>query len=231
MTTNRKTPDGRSVVALSQAPDGWSTFITGRADDPAALPPARKAGTGTDISMSFAAPGTQQLDIALAEPVYLHNGQVYFSGTWDLTDRFSLYASIPATAFDAGGNLDVVSVPIGPGVFAWKHVTPGSGSHSFDQTKANPVPTPDPDIGWWNVDLSNSNVMPVENVSADWALLSFQVEAYFLNSVPINGTSFDTEMYQSEWISQKWILRWNIVKSSSGAGVAAAWIFTFRQTR
>lgn len=229
--TNRNTKDGRSVVSISQAPEGWNTFLTGRNDNPKAVFPESKSGTGEEIKLSFSGPGSEQFDIVLAEPVYLHNGQVYFSGAWDLVDRFSLTTIIPATSFEEGGNKDVLRVEIEKGIFAWKPVTPGEGSHHFDQAKAIPVPAPNTDLGWWNVDFSNSDVFPVENVSADWALLSFSVEASFLKSIPVSGTKFATEMYQSEWISQKWKLRWNVSKSSDGAGTAAAWIFTFRQNR
>lgn len=227
----RNTKDGRNVVALSQAPDGWNTFLTGRSDNPGAVFPESKSGTGGEIKVSFSGPGNSSVDIVLADPVYLHNGQVYVSGSWDLTDSFSLVMVIPATSFDEGGNKDVMSVPIGPGIFAWKYVEPGSGTHHFDQVKAIPVPTPKPELGWWNIDLSNSDVFPVENVAADWALLSFQVEAHFLKSIPVGSRGFATEMYQSEWISQKWKLRWDVSKISEGVGTATAWLFTFRQNR
>ena len=222
----QRTSDGRMVVASYQAPLGWRTFLTGCGDDPAAPDPI---GGGPPILLSFDGPEVKETPISLVSPVYLHNGDVNVSGEWTVEDRFSLLVIMPATEFDLGGNLDVLKVPIGPGVFAWMPCNPGDGTHNFNDTKAIPVPSSNGQIASWNVNLETSEVLPVIGSSGAFALLSFQVQIHFARNVPLGANGFHVDTDQSEWISNKWSMKFSVDKKSTGAGKAAGSLFLFRK--
>lgn len=219
------TKDGRLIVAPTQAPDGWRTFLAGASDDPNA---ASKNGAGAPIRVVFTGPGSEGQDIVLAAPVLLHNGKVQREGAWDTGDRFSLSAKMGATDFDPGGNLDVALTEIAPGMGFWMPVEAGSGTHTFDSSKAIPVYESIPKAGVWGADQETGDVFPVGE-NAPFMLINFPVESFFARNIPL-AADFESDADQSEWIHQRWILRLQVEKASPGAGSVAGILFTYRRS-
>lgn len=232
MAALRQEPDGRLVVVQTPAPAGWYTFGCGRMDNPDAVPPESPNGTGNPLVVQFGGPGTDRIEIALVQPIYLHNGQAYFRGSWGLGDEWSVGVMMPATTFAEGGARDVETVDLGGGLVAWKPVQPGKGTHTFEQSKAIPVPAKGGSpVAFWNVNPDTSDVLPVYgNPTGTHMLLSVAVESYFFRSIPVPGDGeFEAPTFQSEWISQRWKPFVSVTKASDGAGSMAAWLMTFRQ--
>ncbi len=229
MSNRQLTKDGRPIVAPTQAPDGWRTFLTGAADNPADL--LSKNGSGAPIRVTLAGPGDDGIDIPLAAPVFLHNGSLQRSGLWAVDDSFSLSARIPATNFDPDGKKDVLFVPIGGGAGFWLPAEPGQGTHDFDQAKAIPVmASPSlPQAASWGVDEETSDVLPNFGVAGPVMLINFPVESFFARNIPL-GADFYSDADQSEWISQKWVMRLQVHKVSAGSGTVAGMLFTYRRS-
>lgn len=229
MSIRQTTKDGRLIVAPTQAPDGWRTFITGASDNPS--DPVSKNGSGAPIRVTLAGPGDDGVDIPLAAPVFLHNGSLQRSGLWSIEDSFSLSARIPATSFDQDGKKDVFFVPIGGGAGFWLPAEPGQGTHDFDQAKAIPVmASPSlPQAASWGVDEETSDVLPNFGVTGPVMLINFPVESFFARNIPM-GADFYSDADQSEWVSQKWVMRLQVHKVSLGAGSVAGMLFTYRRS-
>lgn len=223
------TSDGRMIVAPTQAPDGWRTFITSASDDPSS--PTSKNGTGPLILLDFSGPENKSMDIVLANPVFLHNGKLQREGSWSVSDTLSLSAIMPPTSFQEEGNKDVTFVDIGGGAGYWIPSEPGQGTHSFDQSLAIPVPSDAslPHAATWNVDETTSDLLPVFGSSGSAMLVNFPLQGYFARSVSL-GENFYSDADQSEWLSQKWTFRLEVSKVSPGAGSVAGVIFTYRRS-
>jgi len=232
------TRDGRAIVAPTQGPDGWRTFITGCADNPKV---DSKNGTGDPIFLEFAGPEEKGMDIVLASPVFLHNGSIHREGNWSAKDKFSLSVKIDATFFEEGGNKDVKFVPIKGGnkdvkfvpindaIGFWLPVEPSTGTHQFEQSKAFPVLATIAGAASWNIDEETSDVLPVIGASGPAMLVNFPVQSFFARNIHL-GSDFYSDADQSEWVSNRWKLRLDVVKVSDGAGQVAGQIFTYRKS-
>ncbi len=227
----KKTLDGRQIVAPTQAPDGWRTFLTGASDDP--KNPSGVNGSGQPILLKFNEPKTDETEISLAAPIFLHNGWLIREGQWSVEDRFSLFVQMPATKFDVDGAKDVTFVEIvpGSGIGIWIPAIPGTGTHEFDQKKAIPVPY-NPIIqgaGKWNLDEETSDVLPIFGGNGPVMLISDDVISYFAKNIDL-GSDFYSDADQSEWVSQKWKLKLQVTRSSQGSASIAGRLFTYRRS-
>lgn len=222
------TPDGRQLVTESPAPEDWNTFVAGRVDDVNAVPPNSKNGTGQPLAMSIDGPSQGELLFTFAQPIFLQNGQIYFVGAWSVEDSFSFSVIMEPTLFDAGGDMNVISVDIGGGRHAWIPVDAGTGTHHFDNAKAIPVKSRSPSLSKWKVDIYSDVVSPLDGGGV--MLVDFKVESFFMRDTPISPRrEFVASLYKSEWISTKWTVRWSIAKVSTGTGQTSGWILTYRQ--
>jgi len=217
------------IVAPTQAPDGWKTFITSASDNPSSH--TGKNGTGPLILLNFSGPEDKSMDIVLANPVFLHNGRIQREGSWSVADTFSLSAIMRPTSFEEGGSRDVTFVEIGGGAGYWIPSEPGKGTHSFDQSIAIPVPSDSslPRAASWDVDEATSDLLPVFGSSGSVMLVNFQLQGHFAKNVSL-GDNFYSDAHQSEWVSQKWTMRLDVSKKSKGPGSVAGVIFTYRRS-
>ncbi|MDX1746323.1 MAG: hypothetical protein R3324_10330 [Halobacteriales archaeon] len=213
------------------------TWFTSAGDDPNPTPPSSGRGEGTRLKMSFAGPGTQEVDLTFIEPVELHDGAVFYTpvASWTMDDTFDLSAVMPATPVtpnnNGNGNVDLVNLG------GYNMIVPnndGTGTHDLGVADAVPVPTGVPSNGYWDVDWDTGDVTPApagQQGQADWLLLDVEVQSYFMKRMPFGNPlgQFEIDTYKAEWISPKWTIRWSVTKVSTDPAEAAGWLMLFRR--
>jgi hypothetical protein len=220
-------PDGKPVFVMSPSTEGWMTWFTGSGDDLSPTPPASGRGEGTKLEIDFAGPGTEEVAIQMLEPVEIHDGQLCWDpALWTKADRWSFKVRMPATVTtpNAGaGNCNLVDLG------GYNLIVPaaGDGSHDIDLGQAVPVPS---STGYWDVDHDTGAVAPSTS-SASWVLLDLQIESYFMRNMPLSNPLgiFDIDTYKAEWISERWKLVLEVVRSSAGSADVSGWLMFFRE--
>lgn len=222
--------DGRPVFVVSPSTTGWMTWFTGAGDDPAPTPPAKGRGTGTKLRLSFTGAEVKTVDLVFSEPVELHDGEMFYTGTWELDDCFDFSAVIPATTVtpNAGaGNCNLVDAG------GYNVIVPAAGDGSHDVDLSSPMPVvPALGGGYWEADQATALVTPSSTPGqSDWHLLDVPVESFFLRQMPMGHPlgKFEIDAYKAEWVSPAWSLRLRVDKQSAGAGEVAGWLMLFRE--
>jgi hypothetical protein len=229
--------DGRLTVTPTPIGFGWLTWFTGYGDDPSPVG-ATGRGEGQQIALEIEdGYGYKEISFSFAEPVHVHDGQVYWSESFTYKDHFSLAVDIPATVAtpaSGDGNANKVDTGLGFNMFI-----PGDGS------------------GYWNIDLDTANdVSPVtvygKNPNGMWDLdettgIVRQADifgsgsynmfdapmprSYFIKRVPMGHPLrvFDSDVYKTELIHQNWNIVIEVTKTSPGAGWLSGWLLAFRR--
>jgi hypothetical protein len=222
------TEDGRLLTLESPAPEGWDTFVTGRADKLVHAPGESPNGTGEFFQLDFIDQGIKEMEFSFAQPIYLQNGRISFVNSWTDDDYWSLFAKIPKTEFEEGGDLNVALLDVG-GIPLWIPKPPGTGTHSFSSTKAIPILTMRSPTFFVDKSTDQVSFPTVEN-KANCILVAVNKIAYFIRDIKVSPRfGFDATLYKSQWISTKWTMVWRIVLKSAGIGSAHGWILTYRQ--
>ena len=91
--------DGRQVVVVSPATQGWNTFFTGAGD--LIVDGIIQRGNGTKIHLEWddvESRGLKIIEFSFAEPVEIHDGQAFYTPTsnWKTSDIINFYIKIPA---------------------------------------------------------------------------------------------------------------------------------------
>jgi hypothetical protein len=237
-------PDGKTVVVVSPSTEGHMTWVVGAGDDLTPTPPASGRGEGPLLDLTFTQAETQTIDMEFVEPVELHDGQMWYTptgaGNWENGDTFSFSAIMPKTdavATPGAGNVTLVEVAPGAGVYVMIPSADSTGSHDIDLAQAVPVPALDSagnPNGYWDVDLTDSTVTPAKCPGkAEWNLFDVQIESFFLKRIPMGNPlgTFDIDVYKAEWISDRWKLRLSVTRVTTGAGPyrVGGWVMFFRE--
>lgn len=247
-TGDPREPDGKSVVVISPATRGFSTWLHGAGDDKAALAGAQR-GEGQAIFIEYAADetGIKEVELEYLEPIEVHDGQLCWYPPmtgWTGHDVFELYGKISATvtaSTPGTGNVNLVPYP--GGVPGMNIVIPamGDGSHTVDLSKAAPVPAnlPPPDEesgnGFWDVDYKTGTITASTTPgTAMWHLLDFEAPpGYLVRKIrTINSMGlFDVDVYKTEYMHPNWKMVFRVTKTSSHNEVCAigGWLLAFRQ--
>jgi hypothetical protein len=222
--------DKRPIFVNSPIPEGNMPWYCGAGDD-AVL----GRGLGSEWNLEFTGAGEQSIESGFLEPVWLHDGQLFYSPVeqWSHSDRFDFGVVMPATVAtpNGGGTGNCNLVPTGMG---FNVIVPaaGDGSHDIDLDQAVPVSAGLDKNGYWDVDVRTGAVSPAANLgAADYQLYDIEIQAYFMRNMPMGNPLgvFDVEAYRSEWISDRWKFRMTVRRVSTTAAKCCAWVFVFRE--
>jgi len=218
-------------VVNSPSPDDWDAFYVGAGDDVG--PPVVRGG-GQRLKLTFAGAGTAYVDLQFAEPVELLDGQVIWDeASFDHDDLMNFYVRFPATVAVVNegdtGNCNLIDAG------GYNVIVPadGDGTHDVDLDAASPVPaTKGAADGYWEVDHGDGIVTVSTNPGLSrWHLLDVEVTGHFIKNISMGHPLgvFDIDNYRVFWVHPNWRARFEIVKASSSAGVASAWLLMFRK--
>lgn len=223
--------DGKVIVTPYPATEGYKTYFTGAGDQ---LDPLVRGG-GPRLRVSWdniEDRGAKSVEIQFSEPVEIHDGEGYHTGTWDLDDLLDFQLIMPATAttVSGSGNCNRVDSGLGYDVIV---PAPGNGGYEADLSLAVPVPADlqNPN-GYWDVDHDTGEVTPSATPGqAKFHLFSAEQEVYFVRRVALGHPlgCFTVEPYKAEWIHPRWKLKMIVTKNSAGAGNFAGWLLAFRK--
>ncbi len=181
--------------------------------------------------ISFAAAGTDSVEVQFSEPVELQKGQGCFSpaANWDVDDYVSFFAVIPANApSSTPGTGNVDETDLGGGLKMYTENSSDTGSHTLDLALA--VPTPVEGTGYWNADYETGALTGNALGTGDYLLLNVETTVGFLNQVPLGVDGrLDIEPYKVEWIHQNWKMKIEVTKNTAGAGKFSVWLLVFRK--
>jgi hypothetical protein len=224
--------DGKQVMVPSPATHGWNTWFTGAGDDTASAP---GRGEGSAIRLSFTGADDKYVDIQFTEPVEMHDGEIFYSpvANWDMDDIFTMSAYLGATSptsTPGTGNCDKQDSGQG---FDFMVPAAGDGDWTLDFTNVwTYAPVPQSMGGYyWSYDKDTGAITAASAGDGNCNLLSVPVEVKFLTNIPMGHTlgRFEIDTYKVEYIHPGWKLRLRVVKSTTTAGEAAAWIMVFRR--
>ncbi len=223
--------DGRSVIAVAPNPEGWKSYYSGAGDTTSG---ARVLGGGQRILETFAGPDTKTITIQYREPVELHDGEAFWRplDAWDVEDYFDLYVSIPATPATANGSNtgNANKVALGGGAHMFVPAA-GNGAWNIDLATAVPVPS-ETKQGYFDVNRDTGAVSVSSLLGhADWMLFDFPLTIYFLRKISMGSPLgvFDVDAYKTQWISERWQIKIEITKVTTGAGKFGGWLLAYRR--
>lgn len=249
-STPRDPQDGKQVVVVSPATEGWNTWLMGAGDDLAPTPPATGRGEGTPFCLEFTLqevldaapdPAVKVLDFAFSEELEIHDGQVCWSQPgvqWDHTDSFSLGVHIPATTVTPNvtteGNCHVVDAQGNPGAPDATHyiIVPAAGDGTYDVDLAQAIPVPAQGGGFWDCSYDGGIITPSALTgAAEFHLLTVPVTSWLARNITMlhPGGWWDIDVYKTEWFHRRWKLRWEVKKKTQTLGVATGWVLGFRR--
>lgn len=223
--------DGKQVVVPSPATHGWNTWFCGAGDNLNPTPPSSGRGQGTPFRLTFTEAANQYFDAQFNEPVEMHDGEIYYTGTWTMDDYFELSSVLgPTVATSTPGEGNVQAVDMGG--YSVYVPAAGNGSHTVDFENvyaAAPVPTGGNE--YWTYNKSTGFLTPTPDGSGNCNIMNMAIEVYFMRKIPMgHGLGrFEIDTYKVEWLHPSWKLRFRCIKTSSGDGEVAAWIMLFRQ--
>jgi len=220
--------DGKILVTSTPSPGkGWKTYYT-RAGDHATNGRAK----GTPLRGSLLGGDSLDADLEFNEPIYLHDGELAWTAVsnWTHDDWFSLSAILPATVTvsnPGAGNCNLVAIPGGNLIVP----APNNGSHDIDLAVAVPVPSTSM-TGYYDTDRMVGTVTASATPGgAEFNLLDFAVETFFVPGVGMGNPlgTFSVDAYQSEWVSERWLVRLHVEKVSAGVGGVGGWVMIYRR--
>ena len=222
--------DGRQVVVVSPATQGWNTFFTGAGD--LIVDGIIQRGNGTKIHLEWddvESRGLKIIEFSFAEPVEIHDGQAFYTPTsnWKTSDIINFYIKIPANnpITNLNNNGNCIIVPAGD----FNIIIPSTtGTHDIDLVSAFPVET---EGGFWDVDYDTGVISPNSNGNGKFHLLTSEIKSFFMRNIPMGHPLgvLDVDTYKSEWVHQNWKIYIEITKNSPNNGEFAAWLLTFRK--
>ena len=233
----REATDKKPVMVISPATEGFNTFITSCGDDPNPTPPESGRGSGDQILIPFTTGEggdlTKSIEVGFIEPIELHDGQVCWKPVdqFSAEDLFSLYACLPANTPTEGGAGNCNLVPTGLGFNVIVPANPGEGTHEINLANAVPIPAYDKD-GYWSVNYNTGEVSVAANPGgASWHLYDAELILYFLRNISMANPMgvFDIDVYKTEYVHNKWKLKFQVFKKNAGDGSVSGWIFMFRR--
>lgn len=242
--------DGKQVVVISPATEGWNTWLMGHDDDLAPTPPDTGRGMGQPFRATFTAQevsdaspnaATKIIDFEFLEEIEIHDGQVSWSDpgvAWTGIDEFSLGVYIAPNPVTANGTqtgnchvVDAAGVPGSPDATHYILV-PAAGSGSYDVDLSVAVPTPSDGDGFWDCSYDGGVVTPsATSGAASYHLLTAPVTSWLARGILLENSRgvWDIDVYKTEWMHRRWKLRWEVKKKTAGAGSIAGWILAFRK--
>lgn len=229
--------DRKPVMVNSPATEGTYTYLSSRGDNLSPTPPASGRGDGTQLLLSFAGPGTDEVEIQFCEPVELHDGHTSWRGEWGFEDSWGISVRMPATVATPNvgntGNCNLVATGLGFNI-----IVPAAGDGAYDIDYNQAVPIPDgysaktgEGTGYWDVVEHWSEVVtPNGTDKGAFNFYDTALEMFFCKNMDCGNplAIWDLDAYKAEWISKKWKLCFQATRVTAGAGKIGGYLMIFR---
>lgn len=222
--------DKRPIFVNSPIPEGNMPWYCGAGDHAVA-----GRGMGQEWTLEFTGTEDKSIEAGFLEPVWLHDGQLFYTpvGDWAHSDRFDFGIVMPATVTTPNGtttgNCNLFDTGMG---FNLILPAAGDGTHDIDLDQAVPISAGMDKNGYWDVDVRTGDVtMSATPGAADFQLYDIEIQAYFMRNMPMGNPLgvFNVEAYRSEWISDRWKFRMSVRRATDTPAQCSAWVFVFRE--